>query len=92
MTDILSKVPQDSYGAFAYFVSHCASGLLKELVENGNTDTQARNYVIHCFLDIASGEACRMARREGRDPDREKWRKATEDAFVRAVKRTAIGT
>lgn len=88
MSKVLSKVPDDPYGAFAFFVSHCASGLYKELLEKGKTDTDARNAVIHCFLDFASGEACRVARSEGREPDHDKWRKATDDAFARAVKRT----
>lgn len=85
----LSKVPDDPYGAFAWFLSQCASGLYKELLEKGRTDTQARNAIIHCFLDCASGEACRVARREGREPDHDKWRKATDDAFERATKRTS---
>jgi hypothetical protein len=88
MSKILDKVPDDPYGAFAFFVSHCASGLHKELLEKGKTDTDARNAVVHCFLDFAAGEACRIARREGREPDGDKWRKATDDAFEKAVKRT----
>jgi hypothetical protein len=84
-----SKVPEDSYGAFAYFVSRCASGLYKELLEKGKTDVEARNAVIHCFLDFASGEACRVARGEGRDPDQDKWRQAADKAFARAIKRNA---
>lgn len=87
ITKTLDKVPDDPYGAFAWFVSQCASGLYKELLEKGRTDTDARNAVIHCFLDFASGEACRIARREGREPDHDKWRKATDAAFERAVKR-----
>lgn len=89
MSEALSKVPDDPYGAFAWFVSHCSSGLYKELVAKGRTDTQARNAIVACFLDFASGEACRIARREGREPDHEKWRSATDAAFYRAVKRTA---
>lgn len=73
---------------FAYLVSKCASGLVDELVASGKSETQARNTVIHCFLDFASGEACRIARRESREPDPEKWRKAVDRAFARAVKRT----
>jgi len=84
----LTEAPPDSYKAFALFVSKCASGLYTELVEQGKTDVQARNAVIHSFLDMASGEACRVARNEGREPDPEKWRKATDDAFARAIKRT----
>jgi hypothetical protein len=84
----MSKVPDDPYVAFALSVSRCASGLYKELLENGKSDTQARLAVIRCFLDFASGEACRVARGEGREPDQEKWWKATNDAFERAVKRT----
>lgn len=89
VTKRLSEVPTDPYGAFAWFVSQCASGLYKELLEKGNTDTEARNAVIHCFLDFASGEACRVARGENREPDPQKWRTATDAAFERAVKRSA---
>jgi hypothetical protein len=74
--ETLSEVPDDTWKAFGYLVSRCASGAYKELVEKGRTDAQARNAVIHSFLDMASGEACRVARREGREPDREKWQKA----------------
>lgn len=84
-----SDVPEDAYGAFAFLVSRCASGLYSELLEQGKTDVQARNAAIHCFLDFASGEACRIARREGREPDINKWRKAVDAAFERAIKRTA---
>lgn len=89
ITKALNTVPADPYGAFAWFVSQCASGLYKELLEKGKTDTEARNAVIHCFLDFASGEACRIARREGRKPSAAKWRKATDHAFKRAIKRAA---
>jgi hypothetical protein len=85
----VTDLPTDPYGAFAYLVSGCASGLYKELIEKGWTDTKARNAIVHRFLDMASGEACRIARREGREPDPVKWQKATADAFDRAVKRTA---
>jgi hypothetical protein len=88
MGKILDKVPDDPYGAFAFFVSQCASGLYGELLEKGKTDTEARNAVIHCFLDFASGEACRVARSEGREPDQGKWRAATDEAFAKAVERT----
>lgn len=80
------QVPKDSWQAFAYFVSRCASGFHKELMEQGKTDKAARNSVIGCFLAMAAGEACRIARREGREPDHSKWRKATDDAFQRALK------
>jgi len=89
MNKVLSEAPSDPYGAFAWFVSHCASGFYKELLEKGKTDTEARNAVIHCFLDFAAGEACRIARRECREPGQEKWREATDKAFERAIKRTA---
>lgn len=88
MRKVLDKVPDDPYGAFAFFVSRCASGLYQELLEKGKTDTDARNAVIHCFLDFAAGEACRVARSESREPDWDKWRKATDIAFDHAVKRT----
>src|SRR4051812_38277593 len=88
-TDLPDDVPDDPRKAFAWFVSHCSSGLYKELMEQGKTDTQARNTVIYCFLDFAAGEACRIAMREEREPNIEKWQKATTDAFDRAVKRTA---
>lgn len=83
------KIPDDPWKAFAYFVSRCASGFYKELVEQGKTETQARNAVIGCFLQMAAGAACRIARGEGREPAPEKWRKATKAAFDRAVKQTA---
>ena len=82
------EVPDDPYLAFARLVSACGNGLMKELVAGGKTETQARNAVIHCFLAFASGEACRVARREGREPDKERWTKATDTAFEKAVKRT----
>ncbi len=85
--DALSKM--ESVKAFAFIVSKSASGLLLDLVEAGKSETQARTSIIHYLLDFASGEACRIARREGRKPDQKKWRKATDDAFKRAVKRTA---
>lgn len=85
----MTEAPPDSYKAFAYFVRKCAIGLYTELVEQGKTDAQARNAVIHSFLDMASGEACRVARGEGREPDPEKWRKSTDEAFARAIKRTS---
>lgn len=83
------RVPDDPYGAFGWFISRCSSGLYSELVEQGKTDAEARNAVIHCFLDMAAGEACRVARREEREPDPAKWRAATDKAFTRAVQRTA---
>jgi hypothetical protein len=85
----LSEVPDDAYGAFAWFVSRCSSGLYRELLEDGRSDTEARNSVIHLLLSFASGEACRIARREGREPDCDKWRKATDTAFENAAKRSA---
>lgn len=89
MSDSTSEVPEDTWGAFGYLVSRCAIGAYNELIEKGRTDAQARNAVIHAFLDMAAGEACRIARREGREPDPSKWHKATGDAFERAIKRTA---
>ena len=85
----LSEVPTDPYGAFGWMVSHCASGLYKELVAKGYTDTKARNAIVHTFLDMAAGEACRIAIREEREPNPEKWRTATDAAFSKAIKRTA---
>lgn len=85
----LVDVPDDPVKAFAVLVGRCANGLLRELVEEGKTDTQARNAIIHYFLDFAAGEACRVAMREGREPDHNKWRMATNKAFEHAVKRTA---
>lgn len=87
VSKILDTVPDDPYGAFAWFVSRSASGLYGELLQKGKTDAEARNSVIHCFLDFASGEACRLAQSEGREPDRKKWRAATDKAFTRAVER-----
>lgn len=83
------RAPLDARKAFAYFVGKCAEGLGAELLAEGKTDTEARSAIIHLFLDFAAGEACRIARREGREPDHEKWTKAVSDAFARAIKRTA---
>jgi hypothetical protein len=66
-----------------------AEGLGKELMAQGRTEAEARNAVISCFLDMAAGEACRQARKQGREPDPSKWRAATDGAFDRARKRTA---
>lgn len=82
------RAPLDPWKAFAFFVSKCATGFGRELMKSGKTETQARNAVVRCFLDMAAGEACRIARREGRKPDLAKWRKATNDAFDHAVERT----
>jgi len=82
------EVPADSWGAFTYLVGKCATGVARELVEQGKTPVQARNAVINAFIAMAAGEACRVAREEGRRPSAAKWRKATNDAFARAVKRT----
>lgn len=87
--EFVENMPEDAVQAFAYLVSRCASGLYQELIDGGKTDTQARNLVIGCFLDFAAGEACRIARRENREPDPKKWGKAVTGAFERAVKRTA---
>jgi hypothetical protein len=86
---LLSEVPEDTWGAFGYLVSRCASGVYTELVAKGKTDAEARNAVIHTFLDMACGEACRIARREGREPNKDKWQAAVDAAWSRAVKRTA---
>jgi hypothetical protein len=86
--EMKDDVPDDPHMAFAYFVGKCAEGYGGELLKQGKTDTEARNAVIHRFLDFAAGEACRIARREGRVPDPEKWRKAVDDAFARAMART----
>jgi hypothetical protein len=85
----MPKVPDDPWGAFAFFMNSCATGFARELVAAGKSETEARNSVIGCFLQMAAGEACRIARREGREPDVKKWRKATADAFKRAVQYTA---
>lgn len=84
-----NEVPADSAKAFAFFVNKCGAGYGGELLREGKTETEARNIIIHHFLDFAAGEACRVARREGREPDFEKWTKAVNNAFERAVKRTA---
>ena len=84
-----NEIPDDPWGAFGYLVSRCASGILAELVDKGRSETETRNAIIHSFLDMAAGEACRVARREGREPDPNKWRKAVDRAFEKAVKRTA---
>ena len=83
------KLPADPWQAFAYLVSKCSDGFARELVDQGKTSKQARLIVVGCFLAMAAGEACRIAMSEGRKPDVRKWRKATRDAFKRAVARTA---
>lgn len=83
------RTPVDSTMAFAHLVGKCAEGFGRELLEKGKTDTEARNAIIGYFLDFAAGEACRIARREQREPDPEKWRNATTKAFERAITRTA---
>jgi hypothetical protein len=84
------KVPVDPVKAFAFFVSKCGEGLGRELLAKGLTETQARNAIIGYLLDFAAGEACRIARREEREPDHRKWTKAVDGAFERAVQRTEI--
>jgi hypothetical protein len=89
--DVVKQIAKmEATKAFALLVSKCASGLLRDLVETGKTETEARNAIVRYFLDFASGEACRIARGEGREPDQSKWQAATEAAFARAVKRTAL--
>lgn len=83
-----AKVPADPNMAFAYFVSRCAEGLGKELIAEGKTPTQAKNQIINHFLAFAAGEACRIARAEGRTPDRGKWHIAIDRAFDKALART----
>lgn len=85
-------IPSDAREAFAYFVSRCAEGYGSELMKQGKTATQAKNAIIHHFLAFASGEACRIARSEGREPDITKWRGASDRAFERAVERTSAKT
>lgn len=82
------KVPTDPRMAFAYFVSRCAEGYAKELLAEGKTPTEAKNAIIHHFLDFAAGEACRIAVSENRKPDHAKWHKATNAAFTKAIERT----
>ena len=86
VTDVL---PDDPWAVFAFLAAKCGEGFGRELMKAGRTETQAKNAVIGCLLDFAAGEACRLARSECREPDPEKWRKATTDAFDRAVKRTS---
>ena len=49
------KVPNDSWGAFAFLVSKCAEGFARELVDQGKSPTQARRAVVECFLNMAAG-------------------------------------
>lgn len=83
------SAPSDSWKAFAYFVGKCCDGFGRELLQSGMTDTQARNTIIGLLIDFAAGEACRVARGEGREPDPSKWCKVTNDAIKRAIARTA---
>lgn len=82
-------VPADPWGAFAWFLNQCASGFARELMAQGKTETHARNAIIRCLVSAAAGEACRIARSEGREPNPTKWRQFTCTQFERAVKRTA---
>lgn len=81
-------VPDDPRKAFAYLVGRCCEGYGAGLIEQGRTEVEARNAIIHHFLDFAAGEACRIARSKGREPDRALWTKTVDEAFDRAVKRT----
>lgn len=83
--DARVDVPDDPYKAFAWMVSSCASGLCAELIEDGKTETQARNAVVNLLLHFAAIEACRIARGDGREPDPQRWREATGDHFQRAL-------
>lgn len=42
------------------------------------------------LMACAAGEACRIARDDGREPNPEKWRSATDAVFAAAVARTAL--
>lgn len=83
------ELPDNPHECLAVLVSRCAGGFAKEMIEAGYTATEARNMVVHHFVAFACGEACRIAREEGREPDPDKWRKATDIAFENAVERTA---
>lgn len=58
----------------------------------GYNETQARNQTINLLLQMAAGEACRVARKEGREPDPNLWAAATRAAFKGAVRYTANRT
>ncbi|MFN3891942.1 MAG: hypothetical protein ACK4MV_16225 [Beijerinckiaceae bacterium] len=74
---------------FASMVSRCANGLLAELKDAGLSEDQGKTKIVHLLIDFAAGEACRIARRNGREPDRDKWLAAVNRAFDEAVARTA---
>ena len=82
------RIPPDPHKAFAWFVSKCGTGFCHEMIALGKTPTQARNSVIQMLLAFAAGEACRIAREENREPNIDKWSKATAAAFNSAVERT----
>ena len=83
------KVPKEPLAAFAYLTSCCANGAAKELIKAGRSSTESQNLIIASLLAFASGAACRLARAEGRVPNKTKWRRATSAAFDAAVRRTA---
>jgi hypothetical protein len=93
--DNVERVARADDGAFPEKLTSWAQALSVvcsrrhiELSEQGLSDTEARTSIIHDLIACASGEACRIARKEGRDPDINKWRAATERAFLHAVERT----
>lgn len=71
-----------------------ANKLFSKLAANlitmaGQTETQARNEVIGMLTQMAAGEACRVARAEGREPDHERWRTFTDKCFSKACRYTS---
>lgn len=86
-----NDVPESPHGAFAYFLSKCVGGYGAELMRSGtHTETDVRNAVVHALMACAAGEACRIARDDGREPNPEKWRSATDAVFAAAIARTAL--
>lgn len=74
---------------WGYELSLVSSARHIQLVnEQSLTDTQARNSIIADFLACAAGEACRIARSEGREPDEFLWMAAAQRAFRDANIRT----
>jgi len=75
---------------FGRELSIISTALAGALVQTGMTTPQALNCTVQVLVDCAAGAACR-SRREllGGEPDPVRWRAFTDDAFARAVKRTA---
>lgn len=77
-------------GPFGHDLSLLCFRLALALVADGASEADAASAVVNVLITRAAGQACRNATQLlGREPDPEKWRRATDKAFVLAAKRTA---